>query len=161
MTGLRKQLKARRRRYMANPTSKRRRLYLRTKAALRIWDDRMLIDGSGRRHPGNISEKCKRFAVRGIARGLWVTSTTDGQHSANSLHGDGRAVDLGLHPREIGTARGLRRMSNFQIAEWKRGGHTELIGPVNRLTRLRGKPYPLPEGSPLENAHDNHVHGSY
>jgi hypothetical protein len=34
----------------------------------------------------------------------------------------------------------------------------ELIGPDNNLIVLRGRHARLPEGSPLENQHDNHVH---
>src|SRR3954469_23231572 len=59
-------------------------------------------------HPGNISEECKRAIVRGVRAGLVVTATTDGNHSATSLHysrntasGLGEAVDFGVKPQEV------------------------------------------------------------
>ncbi len=55
-------------------------------------------------------------------------------------------------------------MHRFQAAEFRRRRRTrvvELIGPNTRRTVLRGQVARLSEGSPLEQQHDNHVHGAF
>jgi hypothetical protein len=56
-------------------------------------------------------------------------------------------------------------MRRFQKREFARArrvhGYTELIGPINNACILRGHPTTLPEGTALEQAHDNHVHGGF
>jgi hypothetical protein len=55
-------------------------------------------------------------------------------------------------------------MERFQRAEFRRRLKTravELIGPINDLVVLGGLAQPLAEGAPLEQQHDNHVHGAF
>ncbi len=120
-------------------------------------------------HPGNISEECKRAIVRGVRAGLVVTATTDGNHSATSLHyprntasGLGEAVDFGLPPNELGSPQAVAKRERFQRSEFARGaGHyRELFGPSNTHNAKNGAPFTLAEGTDLEQAHDNHVHES-
>ena len=137
-------------------------LRLRAKAALGRWD-RRYCDYFHVPVPSNVH--VRRFITRGFALGLVPTATTNGQHAAHSLHYLKRAADMGLRGPEIGTARGLRRMRRFQRAEFNRAkrvkGYTELIGPINDACILQGRPTTLAEGSVLEQAHDNHVHGGF
>lgn len=131
--------------------------------------DRRMFDYNDKRD--NVNIYCKRAVVRGYSRWLVVTSTTDGVHAPGSYHnvvnGKGRAIDLGLHPRLIGTARGRARLVSYQRAEfdaWRQGKRPhlrELIGPDNNAIVLKGVHSPLSEGSPLENQHDNHVHEAF
>jgi hypothetical protein len=120
-------------------------------------------------HPGNVSRAVKRAIVRGVNAGLVVTSTTDGVHSPTSLHSPsgplrrGRAVDLGLRPSEVGTIEGRRKLRAHQRSEFRRFRSNptrfrELIGPVNDRVVLRARHAPLPEGSGLEDQHDDHLH---
>lgn len=112
-------------------------------------------------NPGNISRACKRFVVRGVNAGLVVTSTTGGKHAPTSYHYSGRAVDLGLPPRLIGTDVGRRRLVRFQRREAKRlGRYRELFGPDNGANVKNQVRFWLREGAPLETLHDNHVHGA-
>lgn len=160
-TSLRR-LRELRRKYLANPSRKTLRAFLRVKAARKVYDERMFHYYGG--IPSNVIEHAKRATRRGYARGLVVTATRNGQHSKTSLHPSGRGLDLGLIESEIGTDTGRRRLVNFQRSEYQewaagnRPGLVELIGPDNNLIVLRGQRASLPEGSPLENQHDNHVH---
>jgi len=55
-------------------------------------------------------------------------------------------------------------MARFQRSEFKRRARThpvELIGPVNGQVVLSGVATVLLEGQPLEEQHDNHVHGAF
>jgi GH25 family lysozyme M1 (1,4-beta-N-acetylmuramidase) len=150
-----------RRVFEATGSNQALRTMLICKARLGRWDPRyLMIFGP----PGNVTRDVKRFITRGYAMGLVPTSTTNGLHSEESFHFQGRAADMGLRTDLIGTQKGLRRMERFQRAEFKRRHKTravELIGPVNNLVVLGGVVKPLPEGSQLENQHDNHVHGAF
>jgi hypothetical protein len=112
-------------------------------------------------HPGNITRACKRVIVRGVNHGLVVTSTTDGQHAPTSWHRFGKAVDFGLRRDLVGTAEGRARMVKFQrfLVKRKRRFH-EVFGPDNTLNVKNGRRITLPDGSPLEDQHDNHVHAA-
>jgi hypothetical protein len=109
-------------------------------------------------HPGNISTGTKAAIARGVAHGLYTTSTTDGSsHTPTSNHYSwnhpdnlGHAVDMG------GT---YSNMVAWQQSEANRGEDLrELIGPDNTLTYSGGTRWTQSEGSSLETAHDNHVH---
>jgi hypothetical protein len=152
-----------RRRYINLRGAKRPalRVYLRAKARLGRWDDRYC---SFFNVSTNVSPAVKAFITRGYAKGLVPTSTVrstwPSYHAQKNGAGQGRAADMGN--REGAWARGSqRRLKRFQRAEWKRGGHTELIGPINSMTILRGSRTSLPEDAALENQHDDHVHGAY
>ena len=157
-----KRLRELRRSYLAHPSKRALRAYLRVKASRGTFDSRMFHYYAG--IPENVVEHAKRAVRRAYARGLVVTATRNGTHSRTSLHPSGRATDFGLVESEIGTDRGRRRLVNFQRSEyeeWAAGNRPnllELIGPNNNLIVLRGQRTSLPEGSPLENMHDNHVH---
>lgn len=167
---LKEQLRRSRRRYRRKPTNEHLRWYLKAKGRLGIFDTRMCAYNGV---DPNVTPGCRRYIARGYGRGLVPTSTTGGQHAPGSyhgrrdVHGRGQAVDLGLRREEIGTAKGLRRMRNYQLAEyraWIRGRRAnlrELIGPDNDAIVLRDSHSPLPEGSALEQQHDNHVHGAF
>jgi hypothetical protein len=147
-----------RRRYASEKTNRALRLYLIAKAKLGRWDARYCAYNGV---DPNVRDAVKRFLTRGYAAGLVPTSTTGGRHAPGSLHYERRAGDVGLRREEIGTPRGLRRMERFQRDEFRRGGHTELLGPINDLCVLRAHLSPLEEGTALEDQHDNHVHGGY
>lgn len=150
--------------YLRRPSRDTLRAYLRAKAILGSFDDRM-FDYYDVPHVDNAA--VRRAVRRGYAAGLVVTSTTNGRHAPGSYHYLGDAVDQGLIPGEIGTAKGRRRLVRFQraeIARWRRGRLTrllELIGPDNEAVILRGGETDLVDGTPLENEHDNHVHEAY
>jgi hypothetical protein len=113
-------------------------------------------------HPGNITPAAKKMVVRAVRAGLIVTSTTDGKHAPGSYHytKPGEAVDFGLPGSLVGTERGRRRLVNFQRKEARKPARfSELFGPDNRANVKNGVVISLPEGSPLETLHDNHVHG--
>jgi hypothetical protein len=146
-----------------DPTNNRvLRMFLIAKGRLGRYDDRMLKYFGV---PPVPNEQVRSFFARAYGAGLVPTATTNGQHSAHSLHYQGRAGDVGLRSDEIGTPKGLHKMEKFQDAEFKRarqvGGYTELIGPINNEVILSGVVSPLAEGTPLENQHDNHVHGGF
>jgi len=105
-------------------------------------------------HPRPSSWRVRRAIVRGVNAGLYVTSTTDGQHATGSYHYSGRAVDMAANTRA--------RMVAFQRDELRRfrrwHKHREIIGPDNEAIVLRGSETALAEGTPLETMHDNHVH---
>jgi hypothetical protein len=110
----------------------------------------------------------KRSITRAYAHLLVVTATTNGAHSPTSLHRVKRAADFGNIIRHVGpTSEGRRRLVAYQRDEfnaWRRGRRPrlqELIGPDNHMVVLRGRHAPLPEGNPLENQHDNHVHEGF
>jgi len=135
-------------------------VYLISKARLGRWDDRYCAYWGV---PTGVTRAVRRFITRGFAAGLVPTSTFRPSDSG-SYHSQRRAADMGLRRELIGTVRGLRRMRRFQAAEFRRRRRTkvvELIGPNNRRTVLRGQVARLPEGSPLEQQHDNHVHGAF
>lgn len=109
-------------------------------------------------HPSNVNADVRAVIAKANSFGLYVTSTTDGSsHSSSSWHytwnnadGKGGAVDLG------GT---VSAMENFQ--RWcydNAEKFREVIGPNNGLMVKNGSRYSLPEGSSLENMHDNHDH---
>ncbi|MEA2279720.1 MAG: hypothetical protein QOK21_327 [Solirubrobacteraceae bacterium] len=92
-------------------------------------------------------------------RGLVVTSTNDGTHAANSFHYRDRAVDFGLPGPLIGTPQGAAMMVGLQRRLASRPhGFAEVFGPDNAACVKNGVRITLPEGTELENAHDNHVH---
>lgn len=138
------------------------------KAALGWGDDRMFAYHN---KSSRVNRGCRRAARRMNANWMVVTSTTDGVHAPGSYHnpfnGVGRAIDGGLPPKLIGTARGRNRLVRYQRQEydaWRRGlrpNMVELIGPDNNMVVLKGVHSPLSEGSPLENQHDNHVHQAF
>lgn len=148
-------------RYLAHPGRKALRAYLVLKAKTGVWDARYCryyaVPSSG------LTPWVRAFLTRGVAAGLVPTATTNGKHSATSYHEDGRAGDLGLVESLVGTKTGRKRLERFQGAEYSRRhrlGHTELLGPVNGLCVLRGRPVTLAEGAALEDMHDDHVHGA-
>jgi hypothetical protein len=136
------------------------RVFLISKARLGRWDARYCAYWGV---STGVTREVRRFITRGFAAGLVPTSTFR-LGDSGSYHSQRRAADMGLRRGLIGTTRGLRRMRRFQAAEFRRRGRTrpvELIGPDNRRTVLRGVVVPLPEGSPVEEEHDNHVHGAF
>jgi len=124
--------------------------------------------------PWNVNRRVKATVKRARKYGLVPTSTTNGAHSRGSWHyivpgrnTAGAAVDLGFEAddlRRLGQAERTERLSRFQRAEYARArrygfrGYLELIGPVNGLVILGGRPAGLAEGTALEQAHDDHVH---
>lgn len=136
------------------------RAVLVAKARASRWDDRMLIDYNGRRH-GDVDRATRRFIMRAITAGLWVTSTTGGRHAPGSYHYSRQAADVGAGP-SAGTPRGARKMGRFQRREATRRAarYRELFGPDNSANVKNGTVITLQEGSPLEDLHDNHVHGA-
>jgi hypothetical protein len=152
-----------RRRAMGAKTAERRafwtRALLRARARLGVWDNRFLNG-----HAGNITPEAKKFLLRAHTAGLVCTSTSGGQHTATSFHftkPNAKAVDVGLRGPEIGTIKGLKKMSDFQLKEAKNAGrYLELFGPVNGACVKNGQRITLAEGADLENLHDNHVHGA-
>jgi hypothetical protein len=141
------------------------RVYLISKARLGIWDRRYCsyfgVDP-------DVTKPVRKFITRGFAAGLVATSTTGGTHATGSYHfqeidGQGRAADMG-HRSDISAAEGQRRKEAFQRDEFGRRHKTrpaELIGPINNRCVLRGVDASLGEGTDLEQAHDNHVHGAW
>jgi lysozyme len=137
------------------------RVMLVCKARLGRWDDRYCLFFGP---PTDVTDEVKRFITRGYAMGLVPTSTTNGTHAATSFHFQRRAADMGLRSDLVGTEKGLRRMERFQRREFSRRDKThplELIGPINDHTVLSGVVSALGEGTNLEEAHDNHVHGAF
>lgn len=130
---------------------------LRRKARRGVWDSRYLNG-----HP-DVHHSLYPIIMEAVARGLVVTSTTDGVHATGSFHYAARAVDFGraggfrswFAPRLVAFQRHLhkthgRRLSGRRLSE--------LLGPSNRANRKWGVAITLAEGSPLETLHDNHVH---
>lgn len=130
----------------------------------------MIGDGTDG-HRGNITRRLRPVIRRAHRAGLVVTTTTDGVHAAGSWHyvirgrnTVGRAVDFGLPGPLVGTMKGARMLEAFQRAEYTRARrlrfrtYLEVIGPINGLCVLQGRPAGLVEGTALEQAHDNHVH---
>jgi hypothetical protein len=160
---LRQRFRRLRRRYInrRGPTRPALRVVLRAKARLGRWDDRYC---SFFDVPVNVSPAVKGFITRGYARGLVPTSTIrstlPSYHAQKNAAGQGRAADMG-NRKGAWAKWSQRRMKRFQASEFRRGGHTELIGPINSMTILRGSRTTLGEGTALENQHDNHVHGAY
>ena len=149
-----------RRRFRRTGSNRALRVYLVSKARLGRWDDRYCAYWGV---STAVTRRVRRFITRGFAVGLVPTSTFR-PGDFGSYHAQRRAADMGLRRELIGTARGLRRLRRFQAAEFRRRGRTrpiELIGPDNRRTILRGRVAPLTEGTPLEQQHDNHVHGAF
>lgn len=165
---IRKRWKKARAAYRKNRTRDNLRVFMAYKAKMGWGDDRMFAYHS---KSSRVNAGTKRAARRGVANWLVVTSTTDGKHAPGSYHnpvnGVGRAVDLGVPDHLVGTARGRARLVAYQRKEyiaWARGKRpnmVELIGPDNNMVVLKGVHSPLPEGSPLENQHDNHVHQAF
>lgn len=132
------------------------RALLRAKARRGQWDPRMLNGCAG-----NVTAGVKRFIMRGVAAGLITTSTTGGRHATGSFHyGDpGRAADLGH--RRPGTEAARTALVRFQRAEARHPErYRELFGPDNAACVKNGVRISLGEGTPLEELHDNHVHGA-
>jgi GH25 family lysozyme M1 (1,4-beta-N-acetylmuramidase) len=147
--------------FAATGSNEALRVMLICKARLGRWDDRYCLFFGP---PTDVSDDVKRFITRGYASGLVPTFTTNGQHSAGSFHAQHRAADIGLRSELVGTQKGLKRMERFQRAEFNRRAKThpvELIGPINDNIILGGGVSPLGEGTPLEDQHDNHVHGAF
>lgn len=161
---LREQLRRARKRYIRKPTNTYLRWYLNARGRLGLWDHRMHAYYGV---PTDVTDDVKRFIARAYAAGLVPTATTNGSHAPGSYHyqrigGKGRAADVGVRRELIGTAKATRLLSRFQRREYARhDDKAELIGPTNNLIILRGARTSLVEGSPLENQHDNHVHGAY
>lgn len=154
----RHRFRRRRRIYRKRRTNLSLRIFLRAKAAFGRWDKRYCA------YYGvstDVNDACKKAITRAYARGLVPTSTTGGSHAPGSLHYQHRAADLGVRSDIVGTAKQTKKLSAFQSREWNRGGHTELIGPINNKIILRGSRTSLGEGTALEQAHDNHVHVGY
>lgn len=151
-------LKELRRRYLARRSNPRLVAYLKAKARLGLFDERMCA------HWGvspKVNKRCKRFICRAYKRGLVPTSTTGGKHAAGSYHPRGMAVDVG---GRRGDRKAALRKRRFQEAEFKartRYLPIELIGPINNMIILKGQVTSLTEGSPLEEQHDDHVHGAF
>jgi hypothetical protein len=146
---------------MERRTNARLRVYLTLKARAGRFDPRM-CDYFG--VSPRVNAACKKAICRAYAAGLVPTSTTGGQHAPGSLHYEERAVDIGC--RNPSSARERKRLRTFHRKEFWRARNgkirpTELIGPHNDMTILRGRRTTLPEGSSLEQAHDNHVHEGY
>jgi hypothetical protein len=157
--------------FIAHPTNARLRAYLTIKARLGRFDKRMCMFFGV---DPNVNAGCRGAICRAYAAGLVPTSTTGGHHAPGSFHkrknalGQGQAVDVGLRPDLIGTAKGARMLADFQRREHQRfHDHklrqdlVELIGPTNSLIVLNDVETALAEGDPLENQHDNHVHEAY
>jgi len=134
-------------------SSKLYRLLIR-KARAGKWDKRMLCG-----HP-DVSKSLHPYIIEAWARGLIVTSTRDGVHAPTSFHPSGRAVDFGVRAGLVGSLLAHSRLVRFQRHLHARHGRflSELFGPSNRANRKWGKAITLPEGSPLEQLHDDHVH---
>ena len=128
-------------RYLQTRSERALRVYLISKARLGRWDERYLLHFGVN---GDVNRDIKRFFTRAFAAGLVC----------------------GLLRRRplaelIGTAEGEARLRRFHAAEYDRRGRTrplELIGPINDRQVLGGVDAALPEGAPLEDQHDNHVH---
>lgn len=110
-------------------------------------------------HPDNVSQGVKDFIARGVVNyGLTCTSLYRNYvppgGSTTSYHLSGHAGDIAG-----------ARMTEFQLDEYKRNlgnsGCWELFGPDNSHNLKYGGSLYLPEGSPLENLHDSHVHGAF
>lgn len=155
-----------RRKWLATGANDALRVYLMSKARLGRWDDRYCMFFGV---DPEVTPDVRAYITRAYGAGLVPTSTTGGSHTATSLHfqrigGRGRAADIGLRSDLIGTQKGLDRMRKFQAREFAKRAErhpVELIGPDNNLVVLNGIVSPLPEGSKLEDQHDNHVHGAF
>jgi hypothetical protein len=111
--------------------------------------------------PKNVTWQIRRVISRGNRAGLVVTSTTGGTHATYSYHrpvfgprrNRGRAVDM------AGSRAAMVRFQKSELARFRRfRRHKEIIGPDNAAIVLRKQESDLPEGTALEQAHDNHVH---
>jgi hypothetical protein len=111
-------------------------------------------------HPGDVARAVRRVIVRGVNHGLVVTSTTDGGHAATSWHFKrpprnflGRAVDM------AGPGQEAERAFQRDLIE-THGAHSfhEVFGPDNEWNVKNGVIVGLGEGTPLETAHDTHIH---
>ncbi len=127
------------------------RALVRNRAKRGVWDPRML---GGFPEP---DKRLRRYIMRGIVRGLIVTSTTGGGHASTSWHYKKRAVDMGN--RRPGTPAARARLVRFQreLAA-KPAGLLEVFGPENGACVKNGRRIGLAEGTPLENLHDDHLH---
>lgn len=150
--------------YIDHPSDARLRAYLTLKARVGLYDRRMLAY-YGVPHVDN--RDVQKAVCRAYAAGLVPTATTNGQHAPGSYHRLGRAVDFGLRRTLIGTRKGQARLATFQRKELWRATNgrrivfVELIGPTNTQNILRTVRQTLPEGSALEDQHDNHVHEAF
>jgi hypothetical protein len=145
-----------RRRFLQTGSDRALRVYLISKARLGVWDERYLLHFGVN---GDVNRDIKRFFTRAFAAGLVPTSGR--RYDPGSHHHDGNAGDAGLRRELIGTPEGRARLRRFHAAEYNRRGRTrpiELIGPINDKQVLGGVDGVLPEGTPLEEQHDNHVH---
>jgi hypothetical protein len=161
---LQERLKSARKEYLAHPSRAALRRYLITKAKLGKFDSRMCRYYGV---PVPTNPRVQQAIVRGYAAGLVPTATTNGGHAPGSYHKLGLAVDLGLIESQIGTKYGRDKLVTHQRQELWRFRHgkinsvAELLGPENGWVVLRGAETDLAEGSPLENAHDNHFHEGF
>ena len=122
-----------------------RRLLRRRQSEFQPW----MLNGK----PGNITPAVKKCVVRAVNAGLYVTSTTGGQHAANSYHYAGRAVDV---------AGPWDKMVAFQRDECaeRASEYLELFGPDNAFQVKNGQRFAFSEGHELEEMHDSHFHGA-
>jgi hypothetical protein len=125
-----------------------RRLLRRQQTAFQPW----MLNGKA----GNVIPAAKRFIVRAVNAGLYVTSTTGDTHTPTSYH---YAKPLG---RAVDVAGPWEKMIAFQRAESaaRPGDYLELFGPDNAVQIKNGQRFAFAEGQPLENLHDTHVHGA-
>lgn len=157
--------------YLKRPTRALLRLYLIQKARRGNYDERMFDYYKVDSH---VNKRCRDAVVRAYAEGLVPTSTrrypagAGSYHNARNAKGEGLAIDVGLIETHIGTKYGLDKMRTFQRKEFwrhtKKSGYgdiIELIGPTNNQIILGDRTTTLPEGSALEDQHDDHVHESY
>lgn len=111
-----------------------------------------------------LTPEAKHGIYLDFREGLYVTSTYegypgDGVHSDTSFHylqnqpdGKARCWDAGAGtrgPMAKAQERQARTLGSFL---------TEMFGPINELAYKNGIRETLPEGSSLEEMHDNHVH---
>jgi murein L,D-transpeptidase YcbB/YkuD len=102
--------------------------------------------------PGNVAPEVIGVAVLAHRFGCYVTATTNGVHAINSWHKRGRALDAGANSQPPKVALQRHLYTHFASELY------ELFGPQNGACVKNGVRITLPEGSALENQHDNHTH---
>jgi hypothetical protein len=109
-----------------------------------------LLDGK----PGNVAPEVVGLAVLAHRFNCYVTATTNGVHAINSWHKRGRALDAGANSRPPKVAFQRHLYTHFASELY------ELFGPENGACVKNGRRIALPEGTALENQHDNHTHAA-